>query len=64
MTEEYIRSNFGSITENANAIEKRLFDSVDMEELIAENKRNLLLCEKNGENIILIDNEYKVDIKL
>ena len=64
MTEEYIRSNFGSITENANAIEKRLFDSVDMEELIAENKRNLLLCEKNGENIILIDNEYKVDIIL
>lgn len=64
MTENYIRNNFGSITENANAVEKRLFDSVDMEELIAENKRNLSLCEEYGENVILIDNEYKVDIIL
>ena len=64
MTENYIRNNFKSITENANAVEKRLFDSVDMEELIAENKRNLSLCEKNGENVVLIDNEYKVDIIL
>ena len=64
MTENYIRNNFDSIIDNANAIEKRLFDSVDMEELIAENKRNLSLCEKNGENIILIDNEYKIDINL
>ena len=64
MTENYIRNNFDSIIENANAIEKRLFDSVDMEELIAENKRNLSLCEENGENVILIDNEYKADIIL
>ena len=62
MTENYIRNNFKSITENANAVEKRLFDSVDMEELIAENKRNLSLCEKNGENVILIDNEYKIKL--
>ena len=59
MTENYIRNNFDSIIENANAVEKRLFDSVDMEELIAENKQNLSLCEKYGENVILIDNEYK-----
>lgn len=64
MTEKYIRNNFGSITENENAVEKRLFDSVDMEEFIAENKQNLSLCEKYGENVILIDNEYKVDIVL
>ncbi len=64
MTENYIRNNFESIIENENAIEKRLFDFVDMEELVAENKQNLSLCEENGENIILIDNEYKVDIEL
>jgi adenylate kinase family enzyme len=64
MTENYIRNNFDSIVKNANAIEKRLFDSVDMEEFIAENKRNLSLCEEYGENVILIDNEYKVDINL
>ena len=64
MTENYIRNNFDSIIENANAVEKRLFDSVDMEELIAENKQNLSLCEKYGENVILINNEYKADIIL
>lgn len=64
MTENYIRNNFESIIKNANAIEKRLFDFVDMEELVAENKLNLSLCEENGENIILIDNEYKIDINL
>ncbi len=64
MTENYIRNNFGSIIENGNAIEKRLYDSVDMEELIAENKRNLLLCKEYGTDCIVIDNEYKVDINL
>ena len=64
MTENYIRNNFDSIIDNANAVEKRLFDSVDMEELIAENKQNLSLCEKYGENVILINNEYKADIIL
>ena len=64
MTEKYIRNNFDSIVKNANAVEKRLFDYVDMEELIAENKQNLSLCEKYGENVILINNEYKADIML
>lgn len=64
MTENYIRNNFDSIVKNADAVEKRLFDSVDMEELIAENKQNLSLCEKYGENVILINNEYKADIIL
>ena len=64
MTENYIRNNFDSIIDNANAVEKRLFDSVDMEEFLAENLLNIHLCEKFGENCVLIDNEYKVDIEL
>ena len=64
MTENYIRNNFDSIIDNADAVEKRLFDYVDMEELIAENKQNLSLCEKYGENVILINNEYKAEIIL
>ena len=63
MTENYIRNNFDNIVNYADTIEKRLFDSVDMEELIRENRRNLSLCEK-GTNCVLIDNEYKVDIIL
>ena len=64
MTENYIRNNFDDIINHADTIEKRLDASVDAEEFIAENRRNLSLCEENGENVILIDNEYKVDIEL
>ena len=64
MTESYIRNNFGKVLENANAIEKRLFDSLDMEEFIKENLKNIRLCKEFGENCVLIDNEYKVDIIL
>ena len=63
MTENYIRNNFDNIVNYADTIEKRLFDSVDMEELIRENRQNLSLCEK-GTNCVVIDKEYKVDINL
>ena len=63
MTENYIRNHFDDIINHADIIEKRLFDSVDAEEFIAENRRNLSLCEE-GTNCVLIDNEYKVDIIL
>ncbi|MBP1569617.1 MAG: adenylate kinase, partial [Oscillospiraceae bacterium] len=36
MTENYIRNNFDNIVNCADTIEKRLCDSVDMEELIRE----------------------------
>ena len=64
MTENYIRNHFDDIINHADTIEKRLEASVDVEELIAENRQNLSLCEENGENVILIDNEYKIDINL
>ena len=63
MTENYIRNNSDDIIKHADAIEKRLRDSVDMEELIWENRQNLSLCEK-GTNCVVIDKEYKVDINL
>lgn len=63
MTENYIRNNSDDIIKHADAIEKRLCDSVDMEELIWENRQNLSLCEK-GTNCVVIDKEYKVDINL
>ena len=64
MTENYIRNNFDKVIENADAIEKRLDDSLDMEDFISENLRNIRLCEETGENCVLIDNEYNIDIKL
>ena len=64
MTEDYIRRNSGSIIEKADVIEKRLFDSVEIEELIAENKKNLALCRENKTSCLIIDNEYKVEFEL
>ena len=64
MTENYIRNNFKKVIENANAIEKRLEDSLDVEEFIKENLKNIRLCKEFGENCVLIDNEYKVDFEL
>ena len=64
MTENYIRNNLDDIINHADTIEKRLEASVDVEELIAENRRNLSLCEENGVSCIIIDDEYKVDIEL
>lgn len=63
MTENYIRNNFDNIVNYADTIEKRLCDSVDMEELIRENEQNLSLCEEST-NCVVIDKEYKVDINL
>ena len=63
MTENYIRNNSDDIIKHADAIEKRLCDSVDMEELIRENRQNLSLCQKRT-NCVVIDKEYKVDINL
>ena len=63
MTENYIRNNFDYIVNYADTIEKRLCDSVDMEELIRENEQNLSLCEESTK-CVGIDKENKVDINL
>ena len=64
MTEDYIKNHFDDIIKHANDIEKRLCDDVCMEELFAENKKNLVLCEKHKTNYILIDKEYKVELDI
>ena len=62
MSEEYIRKHFEDILGFANAIESRLCDDVSIEELIADNKKNLELAKEYGLDYILIDKEYKVEI--
>ena len=63
MTPEYIKKHFAEILKYANVIEKRknnLECSVD--QLIAENNYNLAMCQKFGNNFILIEDDYKVSI--
>ena len=63
MSEAYIRANFEKIRIHANAIEQRLDDfGLSMEQLIAENARNMELCREYGCEYILIDGEYQVNI--
>ena len=63
MSEDYIRSHFGAIRDNANAIEQRLDDSgLNGEALVRENLHNLEQCQKHGCEYILIDGEYEVKL--
>lgn len=61
MSENYIRSHFSDIKGFANFIEKRLDDSYcTMESVLADNARELELCQKTGAKYILIDTDYNL----
>ncbi len=62
MSEEYIKTHFEDIKNYASVIEKRQEDDVTLEDVLAENRQNLLLAKQHGVNFILIDGKYKVDI--
>ena len=63
MSEKYIKNHFDNIKKYANAIEKRLDDDCQIEELIEDNRRNLRLAKEHNLNYILIDGEYKINIE-
>ena len=54
----YIRNHWSDILSHANAIEQRLGDSLVMEELIEDNRRNLELCKKYGCPYLLAEDRY------
>lgn len=58
MSENYIRGHFADIRDNANAIERRLDDELDPEELVSDNAENLAECQRFGCPYVLIDGEY------
>ncbi len=65
MTERYIRNHFDDIRKYASVIEKRLDDFWYNETtFVEENARNLEMCKKYGNDYILIDDEYQVEIDL
>lgn len=62
MTEKYIKTNFTTIKQKANIIEKRLDDSYCTKTLlIEENKCNWEMCQRNNYDCILIDEKYDID---
>lgn len=65
MSESYIRNHFADIRKYADVIENRLDDGYcTMESVLRDNARFLALARQHGQNYVLIDDEYRVDIDL
>lgn len=61
MSEEYIRKHFTDIKAHGNDIENRLYDDIDIDDLIRDNEANLEGCKANDDRYLLIDETYNVD---
>lgn len=65
MTEEYIKNNYQDIIRYENIIEQRKQqESIDIENLIEENKYNLKMCKKYKNKYILIKDRYEIDFDI
>ncbi|MDE7219949.1 MAG: adenylate kinase [Oscillospiraceae bacterium] len=63
MSEGYIRSHYDEIKRYANAIENRLDDTdCTMESLLRDNGEVLRMCREFGAEMLLIDEEYQVNL--
>ena len=63
MTEEYLQSHFDDVRRYAHVVEKRISDGVCLEELLRDNAANLEKCREHGCEVLLIDGEYKVELR-
>ena len=63
LSENYINNHFEDIIKFANIIENRLYDDCSIDEMIAENNRNLEMAQKHKLDYILIDDNYDIDIE-
>ena len=65
MSEEYIRNHFADIKKYANVIENRLDDEwCTIESVLTDNAEVLALAKKHHANVILIDDQYEINIDL
>lgn len=63
MSDEYIEKNFDKIVAHSNNIEKRIDDKqLTIRHLKEENNKYILGCQKYGENIVVIKDNYKKTI--
>ena len=65
MSEEYIRNHFADIKKYANVIENRLdVEWCTIESVLTDNAEVLALAKKHNANVILIDDQYEINIDL
>ena len=62
MTEAYLRARFDDVRRYANVVENRISDGLCLEALIRDNAVNLAKCRQHGCEVLLIDDEYKVEL--
>lgn len=63
MSEQYIKTHFADIKRYANVVEKRLDDSdCTLESVLEDNERVLELAQKHDVNIVLVNNEYTIEL--
>ena len=64
MSRNYIESHFDDIRSHGSAIEQRLDDSgLSKDSLIRDNENALRLCRENGNDYILLDDLYSIDLE-
>lgn len=64
MSRNYIESHFDDIRSHGSAIEQRLDDSgLSKDSLIRDNENTLRLCWENGNDYILLDDLYSIDLE-
>ena len=65
MSEKYIRNYFADIKKYANVIENRLDDEwCTVESVLTDNAEVLALAKKHNANVILIDDQYEINLDL
>ena len=64
MSRNYIEKHFDDIRSHGNAIEQRLDDNgLSKDGLIWDNENALRLCRENGNDYILLDDLYSIDLE-
>ena len=65
MSEKYIKNHFSDIKKYASTIEKRLSDEYcTLQSVLSDNENFLRLAKKPNLNYILIEDQYKIDLKI
>ena len=63
MTERYLRERFDDVRRFCSVVESRDEEpELDLSALIRDNAANLAQCQAHGCEVILIDNEYRVEL--
>ena len=65
MSENYIKNHFDDIKKYASAVENRIDDDwCTMESVLEDNMQFLELAKKHNANIVLVDDQYEINIDL